>query len=164
MLLEINPKFYRLYLKELEKDGHLVEHYAYWKEKCIQNLCVVVNVGRNKFSETFLATSGQAGNHWVCLLVEFSSTDIFYGDSLVWPAPPNSLLKLKFLTSLIKLNYPDMQDFKIHVVNKDTEKNVFPYQRPNQSICGIACLISAILITDSDIRHELLPETNFRNN
>ena len=31
----------------------------------------------------------------------------------------------------------------------------FSYHRANQNICGIACLISAILITDSDIRHEL---------
>ena len=142
-------------LKELERDGHLVEPYAYWKEKGIQNLCVVVNIGRNKFSEAYLATSGLAGNHWVCLLVEFSSTEIFYCDSLAWPASPNSPLKLKFLTLLIKLNYPGMQDFEIYVVNKDTEKNVFLYQEPNQNICGIGCLINAILITDFDIRHEL---------
>ena len=48
-----------------------------------------------------------------------------------------------------------MQDFEIHAVNKDTEKDVFPYQGPNQNICGIAYLISAILITGSHIRHEL---------
>ena len=87
----------------------------------------------------------------MCLLVKFSSTDIFSCDSLTWQDPPDSLLKLKFLTSLIKLNYLVMQDFEIHV-NKGTEKNVFPYQGPNQNICGIACLISAILITDSDLR------------
>ena len=28
-------------------------------------------------------------------------------------------------------------------------------QGPNQNICGIVCLISAILITDSNIRHKL---------
>ena len=142
-------------LKELEKGGHLVERYTYSKENSIQNLCVIVNVGRNKLSVTYLATSGLTGNHWACFLVEFSSTDVFYCDSLAWPAPPNLLLKLKFLTSLIKVNYPDMPDFEIHVINKDTEKKVFPYQGPNQNICGIACLISTILITDSDIRHEL---------
>ena len=54
-----------------------------------------------------------------------------------------------------------MQDFEIHVVNKGTEKNVFPYQGPNQNICGIACLISAILITDSDIRLELRLRNRF---
>ena len=48
-----------------------------------------------------------------------------------------------------------MQDFEIHAVNKDTKNNVFPYQGPNQNICGTACLISAILITDFDIRHRL---------
>ena len=106
-------------------------------------------------------TSGPAGNHWMCLLVEFSSTDIFSCDSLTWQDPPDSLLKLKFLTSLIKLNYLGMQDFEIHVVNKGTEKNVFPYQGPNQNICGIACLISAILITDSDIRLELRLRNRF---
>ena len=47
-----------------------------------------------------------------------------------------------------------MQDFEIHAVNKHTEKKV-PNQGPNQNICGIACLISAILITDFDIRHQL---------
>ena len=44
-------------LKELEKDGHLVERYTYLKGKGIQNLCVIVNVGRNKLSETYLSTS-----------------------------------------------------------------------------------------------------------
>ena len=39
--------------------------------------------------------------------------------------PPNFLLKLKFLTSLIKTNYRNMQDLEIHAANKDTEKNVF---------------------------------------
>ena len=102
-----------------------------------------------------MATSALVGNHWACLLFEFSSTDIFYYDSLAWPAPPNLLLKLQFLTSLTKVNHPDMQDFEIHVLNKATGKNVFLYQGPNQKICRIACLISAILITNSDIRHEL---------
>ena len=64
-------------------------------------------------------------------------------------------MQLKFLTSFIKVNYPDIQDFEIHAVNKNTEKNVFLYQGPNQNICGIACLISAILITDFDITHQL---------
>ena len=159
MLLEINPKVLSFVaLKELEKGGHLVERCTYWKGNGIQNLCVIVNVGRNKLNETYLATSRLTGNHWACFLVAFSSTDIFYCDSLAWPAPPNLLLKLKLLTSLIKVNYWDMPDFEVHVVNKDTEKNVFPYQGPNQNICGNACLISAILITDSYIRHELLRE------
>ena len=48
-----------------------------------------------------------------------------------------------------------MQDFKVHTVNKNTEKNVFPYQEPNQNICGIACLVSVIFMTNSDIKHEL---------
>ena len=48
-----------------------------------------------------------------------------------------------------------MTDFEIHGVNKDTAKSAFPYQGLNQNICGMACLINAILITDSDIRHEL---------
>ena len=47
-------------LKELEKGGHLVEHYTYWREKGIQNICVIVNMGKNKFNETYLATSGLA--------------------------------------------------------------------------------------------------------
>ena len=64
-------------LKEFEIVGHLVERHTYWKKKGIQNLCVIINVGRNKLSETYLATSGQAGNHWTCFLVEFSSTNIF---------------------------------------------------------------------------------------
>ena len=112
-------------LKKLEKDGHLVERYTYWKEKGIKNLCVIVNVGKNKLNEAYLATSGLGGNHWTCFLVEFSSTGIFYYDSLAWSAPPNLLLKLKFLTSLIKVNYPNMKDFEIHAVNKDNEENVF---------------------------------------
>ena len=93
----------------------------------IQNLCVIVNVGRNILSETYLATSGLAGNHWACFQAEFLSTDIFYCNSLAWPAPPNFIVKLKFLTLLIKVNYPNMPDFQIYVVNKDTERNVFPY-------------------------------------
>ena len=53
------------------KGGHLVEQLTYWKEKGVQNLCIIVNVGRNKISETYLATSGQAGSHLACSLVEF---------------------------------------------------------------------------------------------
>ena len=33
-------------MKELEKSGHLVERYTYWKEKGTQNFCVMVNVGQ----------------------------------------------------------------------------------------------------------------------
>ena len=96
-----------------------------------------------------------ASVHWACFLVKLLSIDIFYCNLLAWLAPPNLPLKLKFLTSLIKVNYPNMQDFKVHAVNKNTEKNVFPYQEPNQNICGIACLVSVIFMTNSDIRHEL---------
>ena len=74
-------------LKELKKGDHLVEHYTYWKEQSIQNQSIIVNVGRNKLNETHLATSRLAGNHWECFLVEFSSTDIFYCDSLAWSLP-----------------------------------------------------------------------------
>ena len=41
-------------LKQLEKGGHLVEHYTYWKEKGLQNLRVIVNLGRNKLNEIYL--------------------------------------------------------------------------------------------------------------
>ena len=64
-------------------------------------------------------------------------------------------MKLKLLTSLIKVNLPNIQDFEIYTVNKDTEINAFLYQEPNQNVCGIACLFRTIFITDSDIRHEL---------
>ena len=52
-------------LKELEKAGHLEDHYTYWKKKGIQNLCLIVNVGRNKLNKTYLvtSTSALAGNH-----------------------------------------------------------------------------------------------------
>ena len=42
-------------LKKLEKGGHLVE--VMHIEKGIPNLCVIVNVGRNKLSKIYLATS-----------------------------------------------------------------------------------------------------------
>ena len=56
-----------------------------------------------------------------------------------------------------------MQDFEIHAVNKDTEKNVFPYQGPNQNILIKTSLIGAILITDFDIRHQLRLRNKIRN-
>ena len=49
-----------------------------------------------------MVTSGLGGNHWAYFLVEFLSTDVFYCDWLAWLATSNLLLKLKFLTSLIK--------------------------------------------------------------
>ena len=64
-------------LKEFKIGGHLVERHTCCNKKGIQNLCVIINVGRNKLSETYLATTGQAGNHWMCFLVDFSSTGIF---------------------------------------------------------------------------------------
>lgn len=138
-------------LKELGKD---VIHFGKRKQG-IENLCVSVNVWRNKPNETYLTASELTGNHWTCSIVEFLSRGIFYCDSLAWLAPPNLLLKLKPLTSLIKVNLPNIQDFEIYTVNKDTEINAFLYQGPNQNVCGIACLFRAIFITDSDIRHEL---------
>ena len=58
-------------LKEPKIGGHLTGRYTYWKGKGIQNLCVIINVGRNKLSETYLATSGQAVKHWTYFLVGF---------------------------------------------------------------------------------------------
>ena len=52
-----------------------------------------------------------------------------------------------------------MQDFEIHVINKDNEENPFPYQGLSQNICNSGCLISVILIIYPDIRHDVL----FRN-
>ena len=56
---------------------------------------------------------------------------------LLWFISMTSPFQFAFeveIPHLIKVNYPDMQDFEIHAVNKDTEKNVFPYQGPNQNI------------------------------
>ena len=48
-----------------------------------------------------------------------------------------------------------MQDFEIHVINEDNEENPFPYQGLSQNICNSVCLISAIFIINSDIRHDV---------
>lgn len=53
----------------------------------------------------------------------FSAAYIFYYDSLAWAVHHDFRLKIAFLTSLIKEKYPCINDFEIHVVNKNTEKN-----------------------------------------
>lgn len=133
-------------LKDLGNTDKLVEMSSCWRENGMENLCVIANFGKNKLNELYLATNGFGGNHCTCFLIDFLAANIFHCDSLAWAISLDFLLEIAFPTSLIKGKDPRIYDLEIHVVNKNVEKNSFPYQGPNKNICGIAYLISSILV------------------
>ena len=150
-------------LKDIQKSWKLAENVGFWRNNGIESLCIIANVGKNKLNETYFAINGLGGNHWACFLIEFQTKNIIYCDSLAWDPPHDFILKLEFLTSLIIQEYGNCKGFDIHVVNKSNEKSIFVFQGPNQNICGLACLISAIVITDTDIRSEILLRNKLPN-
>ena len=150
-------------LKDLQNAGKLAEKVVFLRNSGIENLCVIANVGKNKLNETYFAINGIGGNHWACFLIEFQTGNIIYCDSLAWDAPADFSLKIEFLTSLIIQEYANCNGSDIHMLNKNNKKSLFVFQGPHQNICGIACLVSAIVITDTSIRAEILLRNKLPN-
>ena len=54
-----------------------------------ENLSFVLNVGKSRDGQVFLANDSCPGNHWTFLHYNSSSKTITYGDSLGWSPPAN---------------------------------------------------------------------------
>jgi len=160
--------------KELEDKhdaGTLVDIIEEWSDKGVSKICVVVNVGiRNK--KTYFATPVLFGNHWACFQINIEKKEILYCDSLVWSPPENFLNDIKFFTNIIDSTFdsPQGKNYTVVFAHKtlypptkvhrcDDECLKLPYQGPNMTICGVAALFSAILLSEKGLDQAALPES-----
>ena len=104
-----------------------------------------------------MATASRTGNHWVCFLIESAVT--FYFDSLAWNVLNNFLEQLKFVTNVAKKVYGVVPETTLEVAHDIPDKqrkcDRHCYQGPNVNVCGVVCIITAILLTDPDIKQSL---------
>ena len=105
---------------------------------------------KDKLNETFRATASRTGNHWVCFLIDFESAVTFYFDPL-----------LKFVTNVAKKVYGVVPEITLEVAHDIPDKHCkcdrhcyqnATFQGPNVHVCGVVCIITAILLTDPDSR------------
>ena len=155
-------------LEDMHKGSILGEQIRQWSDSGVSKICVVANVGR-KQGRTYFATGTTPGNHWVCFQINFSTKEVIYCDSLVWWPPKEFLSDIAFITHHIDTFSPATSPYSIELAHKNQEppRKVhrctkgclqLPYQGPNMSICGVASLITAILITEKGI--DLSQSTN----
>lgn len=163
-----------------KRGGDVASLVKEWFEDNVQRLAIIMNVGKNNRLETFLAQGNNRGSHWATLLIDIKLGKVVYCDSLAWEPPAYLLGQLDFLLSSINTVYnTSQQNFNVVEVShklqgsntvvhicKDKCIKFFPYQGPNKNICGVACLLSAILVTESSLVNHVqlsrsLPD-NFR--
>ena len=118
-------------LMDLGSGGKLEESILGWKKNNVTPVSLIANVGKDKLNETFLASTTRTGNYWTC-----------------WNAPRDLISNLDFLINPVCKIIPHTNEyvFTINTINKGSKNNVPTFQGPNENICGIACLVSVILI------------------
>ena len=116
------------------------------------------NVEKDKLDETFLASTTRTGNHWACFLIKLTSQNVIYCDSLACNAPRNLASNLDFLINPVHKIFPRTNEyvFIIDTINIGSKNNILTFQGLNQNIWVVACLLSAIVITDPTVKHSLI--------
>ena len=163
-----------LYLVDLETNGKLKEEIIDWKAKSIDKICIIANVGLEILGNTFIATSKQQGNHWICFVIHITKAKIYYYDSLGWKIPLNLNKTIKFIIALVKdcdqcfrgsfflesVHCEQTHSGKTRKCNQECYQNA-PFQGPNMEICGVICLLSLFLIANGIVDHDSrsLPES-----
>ena len=145
-------------LNELEcwnRSNQLGEKVNSWLESGIKKVCVLVNCGK-KDENVFIADNLKMGSHWNCFLLDIDSKEIIFCDSLAWNAPHDFLQRINFFTSLFhptadKVVFAHKEMKKSHRC-KDPGCLKTPYQGTNMNICGIASLISAMVLLTQEGR------------
>ena len=122
------------------------------------SVCVIANVGKDKLDEMFLVSTTRTGNHWACFLIDLTFQNIIYCNSLTWNASRDIITNLDFLINPGRKTFSHTNEyiFTIETINKGSKNNILTFQGPNQNICGIACLLSTILIPDPIVKHSFI--------
>ena len=77
---------------------------------------------------------------------------------MAWNAPQGLISNLNFLINPVRKIFPHTNEyiFTIDTVNQGSKNNILTFQGPIQYICGIACFLSVILISDPTVKHSLI--------
>ena len=140
-----------------ERSGELGEKIKTWTDSGVRKICVIANAGR-KLGNTFFANQFITGNHWVCFSLELESKEILYCDSLAWSAPKEFPENISFFLSafgrtehfkVVYAHKNEVPPTKVHRC-KHGKCLMVPYQGPNMNICGLASLVTALVLTQTD--------------
>ena len=155
------------FLTCLSTEGKLNDEMRKCKDDGVDNITVIANVGIDKLSNTFIASSKHVGTHWVCFAINISASNIYYCDPLGWKKPAGFLEKIDFLIQSIIQCYQDQlhqftieslhcEDWHKGKIPKKCNQSCFqnaPFQGPNNEVCGVVSLIATFLTTKKVINH-----------
>ena len=139
-----------------------------WKEGLI-SCSVVLNV-RNKEGVTEILHKHESGVHWSCVVISFHNGITIYCDSLAWPVPSNlHMVLVPFFHALCDMfstinkagirNHEDVLLAHNHGASnvcKESCLSYLPFQGRNMNVCGLACLLLCILLSEKDYLEMLL--------
>ena len=125
---------------------------------------------RNKAGVTEILHKHESGVHWLCVVISFHNGITIYCDSLAWPVPSNLHLVLvpffhalcDVFSTINKAGIRNQED--VLLAHNHGASNVFeesclsylPFQGHNMNVCGLACLLSCILLSEKDYLEMLL--------
>ena len=128
-----------------------------WSKRHIKTICIIINV-RSEESNVYTSyKSRKLGNHWSCFTIYLKERAMVYGDSLGWAFPKDLSGLLKTLFRSINLIYKFERLSPVILGHNDQPKSDkctakcikdFPFQGKNYNICGVAALLTALMLTD----------------
>ncbi|XP_014674052.1 PREDICTED: uncharacterized protein LOC106814270 [Priapulus caudatus] len=129
------------------RDRH---HYEF---KDIDQLVLVINVGKLPDNSVYIRSDIQSGSHWVLAVVKLSTSEIFYCDSMTWGVPANLLVRIEEYTSFFNVR---LSPSSIKVCHTPTPIGQlhrcqggctnYPIQRCS-NVCGVVALCCAAVAT-----------------
>ena len=146
-----------------------------WKNAGVESCCVIMNIRLSEKGKTFVADSTLSGNHWVCIYHHFSTNLWIYADSLGFSPPEHLFQTLRPFRETVQQIYVIDNCDDINLIIAHThgiQSNInctkrciqhFPCQGNDMNICGVASIMSAIVLRNkrfiSDIlAHKKLPQ------
>ena len=146
-----------------------------WKEEGVISCSVVLNV-RNKAGVTEILHKHGSGVHWSCVVISFHNGITIYCDSLAWPVPSNLHLVLvpffhalcDVFSTINKAGIRNQEDVLLahnHGASNVCEESCLsylPFQGRNINVCGLACLLSCILLSEKDYLEMILNKSLYQ--
>ena len=153
-------------------DENMTRLVGYWKNEGVKSCCLIMNIQLRSSRNSRVADAKKPGNHWVCIYHTFKDNIWLYVDSLGNSRPRDLLERLESFKSTVQKVYSMDKRVIVQIENAHDHLNGstcttkciqgFPFQVNYGDICGVASIISAVLLTNQLFPSQILQAVSQR--
>ena len=146
----------------------LLQIIEVWIIEGVKSCTIILNIRKN-VDQTEVTKKEKLGNHWTALFIDFNLNKSIYCESLGWQAPINFKKLFNWILHSLKIVFNAIDESSVldkHMLIAHTHETLnnqcghlclkyTPCQGDDMNICGLACLLFSIILSDSKNSKEL---------